>query len=104
MLACFQLAPVPTPRHLLWLPVQSLSGHPWLTLPDLACRYGVEVPVAVLRGRRMTAFLKSYEDAGVLELNRGTSLPVVVRAVAGPRAEAALQEVCQRLLKQHGRL
>ena len=63
------------------------------------------MPNAVLCGRRVTAFLESYQDAGVLELSSsgGDRDSVVVRAVAGPRAEAALQEACERLLKQDRR-
>ncbi len=48
----------------------------------------------------MTGFLKGYQDAGVLELNRGVALPVVVRAVPGPQSEAALQEACDKLLRR----
>ncbi|KAG2440131.1 hypothetical protein HXX76_004244 [Chlamydomonas incerta] len=65
-------------------------------------RLSIGVPNAVLCGRRVTDILQPYADAGVLEL-RGSSEGakyMVVRAVAGQRAEAALQQACERLLKQ----
>ncbi|KAG2425406.1 hypothetical protein HYH02_015015 [Chlamydomonas schloesseri] len=76
-----------------------LLKHPaGVAVRDFPC-HGIDVPESVLSGRRMTGFLRSYEDVGVLQLNRGVALPVMVRAVRGARAEAALQEACETLLR-----